>query len=63
MVSPLSRVYITQDGGYKGIVVNIDKDIDSCLLDDLIQNIKVKLWQKKKISNYFGGKGLFFYLH
>ena len=41
MVSPLSRVYITPDGGYKGIVVNIDSDIDLSHLDELMQKIKV----------------------
>ena len=41
MVSTLSRVYLTPDGGYKGIVVKIDSQVDEDHCQDIIDNIKV----------------------
>ena len=43
MVSTLSRVYLTPDGGYKGIVVKIDKDVDPDHCHEIIKNVKVRL--------------------
>ena len=41
MVSTLSRVYLAPDGGYKGIVVKIDKDVDQDHCQEIIKNVKV----------------------
>ena len=41
IVSTLSRVYLTPDGGYKGIVVKIDSQVDEDHCQDIIENIKV----------------------
>ena len=40
-VSALSQVHITQDGGYTGIVVKIDKDVHQDECQGIINNIKV----------------------
>ena len=51
MVSTLSRVYLTPDGGYKGIVVKIDKDVDQDHCQEIINNVKVRI--KNKLKNRF----------
>ena len=43
LVSTLSRVHLTPDGGYKGIVVRIDKDVDQDHCHEIIKNIKVRI--------------------
>ena len=43
MVSTLSMVYITPDGGYKGIVVRIDSEVDQDHCQEIIKNIKVRI--------------------
>ena len=43
MVSTLSMVYLTQDGGYKGIVVRIDKDVNQDHCQEIIKNLKVMI--------------------
>jgi hypothetical protein len=43
LVSALSRVYLTQDGGYKGIVVRIDKDVDQDHCYEILKNVKVRI--------------------
>ena len=42
MVSTLSRVYLTPDGGYKGIVVRIDSQVDQDHCHEIIENVKVR---------------------
>ena len=42
MVLTLSRVSRGPDGGYKGIVVRIDSQVDQDLYPEIIDNIKVK---------------------
>ena len=42
-VSTLSRVYKTPDGGYKGIVVRIDKDVNQDHCQEIIKNLKVQI--------------------
>ena len=41
MVSTLSRVYLAPDGGYKGIVVKIDRQVDQDHCEEIIDNLKV----------------------
>ena len=41
MVSTTSRVYLTPDGGYKGIVVKIDSQVDQDHCQQIIDNLKV----------------------
>ena len=61
MVSTLSRVYLTPDGGYKGIVVKIDSQVDEDHCQDIIDNIKVSKnfqcvkegWRKLVCENQF----------
>ena len=42
LVFAMSRVHLTQDGGYKGIVVKIDKDVDMDGCQEIIENVKVR---------------------
>ena len=42
MLLTLSRVSMGPDGGYKGIVVRIDSQVDQDLYPEIIDNIKVK---------------------
>ena len=41
-VSAMSRVHLTPDGGYKGIVVKIDTDVGQDGCQEIINNVKVK---------------------
>ena len=41
--STLSMVYLTPDGGYKGIVVRIDSEVDQDHCQEIIKNIKVRI--------------------
>ena len=50
MVSTLSRVSMGPDGGYRGIVVKIDSQMDQDYYQEIIDKIKVK---KPTILNYY----------
>ena len=50
MVSTLTRISMGTDGGYKGIVVKIDNQVDQDHYPDIIDNIKVK---KTSVSIHF----------
>ena len=41
-MSSISRVHLTQDGGYKGIVVKIDTNVEEDGCTKIIENIKVR---------------------
>ena len=55
-VSAMSRVHLTPDGGYKGIVVKIDTDVGQDGCQEIINNVKVKhlLYYIQNLSFSFG---------
>ena len=53
MLSTMSRVYLTPDGGYKGIVVRIDSQVDTDHCHQIISNVKVRIVNFLNNSIYF----------
>ena len=41
VISTMSRVHLTQDGGYKGIVVRIGKDVREEMCQEVVTAVKV----------------------
>ena len=41
--STMSRVHLTQDGGYKGIVVRIGKDVREEMCQEVVTAVKVNI--------------------
>ena len=52
MVSTLSRVYLAPDGGYKGIVVKIDSQVDQDHCQEILDNVKVTYLSSFQFSFY-----------
>ena len=48
LLSTQSRVYMDTDGGYKGVVVRIDDDIEQDNCKEIIDNVKVNNFDSEK---------------
>ena len=53
VVISISLVHITQDGGYKGIVVRIDSNVREEKCNNIIRNIKVSFISDYAYCIYF----------